>query len=316
MPKSLVVPYMRVAIAALITLGLSACATQHARTARPGGQPIRAVATVGMVADIIKNIGGERVTVNTLMGPGVDPHLYKPSLGDVRALDEAEIVFYAGLHLEGRMAELFEKMDESGRATIALGERIDPALLHKPAAFEGNFDPHIWFDVTLWQRAAQRATQALIEFDPPSRALYEANAARYLARLDTLDAYVHAQIATIPPNARVLITAHDAFGYFGARYGVEVRGIQGASTAAEASANDVRALAEFITARKIKAIFVESAVPASTVQAVRAAVRSRGWDVRVGGELFADAMGAAGSPEGSYEGMVRHNVDTIVGALR
>jgi manganese/zinc/iron transport system substrate-binding protein len=278
--------------------------------------PIRAVATVGMVADIVKNIGGDRVAVTTLMGPGVDPHLYKPSLGDVRALDQSDVIFFGGLHLEGRMVELFEKMNASGYRTIEVSAQIDPALLRKPAEFEGSYDPHIWFDVTLWQRAADRVEAALIELDPASRELYASNADAYQARLDALHAYVEREAAKIPAQSRVLITAHDAFGYFGARYGFDVRGIQGSSTATEASASDVRELAQFIADRKIKAIFVESSVPAGTVQAVRAAVRARGWDVTVGGELFADAMGAAGTPEGTYEGMVRHNIDTIVGALR
>lgn len=278
--------------------------------------PIRAVATVGMVADIVKNIGGDRVTVTALMGPGVDPHLYRPSLGDVRALDQSDVIFFGGLHLEGRMVELFEKMDAAGYRAVEVSAKIDRALLRKPIEFEGNYDPHIWFDVTLWQRAAEHVEATLIELDPASRDVYVRNADAYQARLDALDAYVKREVATVPDQSRVLITAHDAFGYFGDRYGFQVRGIQGSSTATEASAADIRALAQFIADRKIKAIFVESSVPATTVEAVRAAVRARGWNVSVGGELLADAMGTAGTPEGTYEGMVRHNVDTIVGALR
>jgi manganese/zinc/iron transport system substrate-binding protein len=279
-------------------------------------RPIRAVVTVGMVADMVANIGGERVTVTALMGPGVDPHLYKPSLGDVRALDQADVIFFSGLHLEGRMVELFEKMNASGYRAIEVSDQIDRALLHELAELEGSYDPHIWFDVTLWQRTADRVEAALIALDPASQALYQRNADAYQTRLTALHAYVERQAASIPTQSRVLITAHDAFGYFGARYGFEVRGIQGTSTATEASASDVRVLAQFIADRKIKAIFVESSVPAATVQAVQAAVRARGWDVAVGGELFADAMGAAGTTEGTYEGMVRHNIDTITDALR
>jgi manganese/zinc/iron transport system substrate-binding protein len=299
----------------LVVVLLTAC-TRATASVISTQQPIRAVATVGMVADLVTHIGGERVTVTTLMGPGVDPHLYKPSLGDVRALDQADAIFFGGLHLEGRMVELFEKMNASGYRTIEVSDQIDRALLLKPAEFEGSYDPHIWFDVTLWQRAADRVEAALIALDPASRALYERNADAYQARLSALHRYVEREAASVPAQSRVLITAHDAFGYFGARYGFEVRGVQGSSTATEASASDVRALAAFIADRKIKAIFVESSVPAATVEAVRAAVRARGWDVVVGGELFADAMGAANTPEGTYEGMVRHNIDTIANALR
>lgn len=280
------------------------------------GRKLRVATTVGMITDIVRNVGGERVDVTGLMAPGVDPHLYKPSVGDVFKLDSADVIFYGGLHLEGRMAELFEKMDETGRRTVAVTDEIDPTLLRKPAEFEGAYDPHVWFDVVLWQLAARRVSKELIALDPTSSDRYERNTLAYLAKLDALNSYIHAQIESIPPQSRVLITAHDAFGYFGQRYGLEVRGIQGASTASEASANSVRELAQFITDRQIKAIFVESSVPRATVEAVQAAVRSRGWNVVIGGELFADAMGADGTPEGTYIGMVKHNVDTIVSALK
>jgi manganese/zinc/iron transport system substrate-binding protein len=294
---------------------LSACG-RAARTDDLSTRPIRVTATVGMVADIVRNIGGERVQVAALMAPGVDPHLYKPSVGDVARLDQADIIFYGGLHLEGRMVDLFEKMNESGYHAVAVSEAIPSTLLRAADGGGGAHDPHVWFDVSLWQIATRRASSALIELDPGSATLYRTNTERYLLELAALDDYAKQQIATIPSAARVLITAHDAFGYFGARYGLEVRGIQGASTATEASANDVSELARFMAEREIKAIFVESSVPASTVDAVRAAVRARGRDLSIGGELFADAMGADGTPEGTYIGMVRHNVDTIVNALK
>ncbi len=294
---------------------LSACA-RAARIDDVTLRPIRVTATVGMIADIVRNVGGERVQVSALMAPGVDPHLYKPSVGDVARLDQADVIFYGGLHLEGRMIDLFEKMNASGYRAVAVSEAIPPTLLRPADDDASAHDPHVWFDVSLWQIATQRAAETLIELDPGSAALYRANTERYLRELAALDAYAHEQIASIPPQSRVLITAHDAFGYFGARYGLEVRGIQGSSTATEASANDVSELAQFIAERNIKAIFVESSVPASTVEAVRAAVRARGRDLSIGGELFADAMGAEGTPEGTYIGMVRHNVDTIVRALK
>jgi manganese/zinc/iron transport system substrate-binding protein len=199
---------------------------------------------------------------------------------------------------------------------VAVSRDIPPELLRKPIEFEGNYDPHIWFDVTLWEYATGTIRDTLIELDPTHADLYQQNAADYLQKLHALDDYIKQQINTIPPQSRVLITAHDAFGYFGDRYGMEVRGLQGTSTATEAGAGDVRSLATFIAERKIKAIFVESSVPAATVEAVQAAVQSRGWDVHIGGELFSDAMGDAGTFEGTYIGMVTHNVDTIVAALK
>ncbi|HEY1017319.1 MAG TPA: zinc ABC transporter substrate-binding protein [Herpetosiphonaceae bacterium] len=277
---------------------------------------VRVTTTVGMIGDIVRNIGGERVEVTALMGPGVDPHLYKPSARDVNKLGDADIIFYGGLELEGRMTDLFGKLARNGRPTFAVSENIDRSRLRAPKEFEGKFDPHIWFDVTLWQEAARTVAAELARLDPGSTALYQRNADAYLEQLEELHQYVKARIASLPESSRVLITAHDAFGYFGAQYGFEVRGLQGTSTAAEAGAGDVQDLAQFIAERKIKAIFVESSVPQATIEAVQAAVRAKGWDVKIGGELFSDAMGADGTPEGTYIGMVRHNVDTIVGSLQ
>jgi manganese/zinc/iron transport system substrate-binding protein len=300
-----------------MTLVLSACSLA---SPLPQGtfreRKVLVTATIGMIADIAQNVGGDRVEVTQLMGPGVDPHLYKPSTGDVFKLDRADIIFYGGLHLEGRMAELFEKMHENGKPVFAVSDEIDPARLRKPVEYEGNYDPHIWFDVTLWQEAVKKIAKELGNLDPFSRDLYNRNATAYLAKLDELHAYTKTQIASIPEQARVLITAHDAFGYFGDQYGMDVRGIQGTSTATEAGARNVQDLARFIADRKIKAIFVESSVPRSTIEAVQKAVQARGWDVRIGGELFSDAMGNAGTEEGTYIGMVKHNVDVIVKALR
>lgn len=310
----------RFAFTALLALSatLAACgAAPAAQTAANiADRKVNVTTTVGMIADIARNVGGDRVAVTALMGPGVDPHLYKPSTGDVTKLERADIIFYGGLDLEGRMEELFEKMAASGKPTFAVADEIDPARLRKPIEFEGKFDPHIWFDVTLWQEATTKVAKELTALDPGSQAVYERNRDAYLQQLDELHAYVQDQIATIPAEARVLITAHDAFGYFGQQYGLDVRGLQGTSTATEASARDVQDLAALIAERKIKAIFVESSVPPATIEAVQKAVQARGWDVQIGGELFSDAMGADGTPEGTYIGMVRHNVDAIVNALR
>src|SRR5690606_10448791 len=278
------------------------------------GRQVRAVATIGMIADVVEQVGGERVTVVGLMGPGVDPHLYKASEGDVIRLAEADIVFYNGLHLEAKMAEVFERMQGRTR-TVAVTDGIPRDLLLAPPAFVGAFDPHVWFDVSLWMYTVEAVRDALIDLDPGSADLYRANADRYLAELADLHAYVTAQAERIPPQQRVLITAHDAFNYFGRAYGFEVRGLQGISTATEAGTADVQELADFIVERRIRAMFVESSVSPRAIEAVQAAVRARGFEVAVGGQLYSDAMGSPGTPAGTYIGMVRHNIDTIVAAL-
>jgi manganese/zinc/iron transport system substrate-binding protein len=308
---------LKTALVGIIGLALlTACSQPPPAPVDIASRKIRVTTTVGMITDIVRNVGGDRLIVTGLMGPGVDPHLYKPSARDVTRLGDADIIFYGGLDLEGRMTELFEKIEKSGKKTVAVSEDIDRAQLRDFPGHPGRYDPHIWFDVTLWQSAVRAVEKELSAFDPLSQPLYERNAKAYLAQLDELQAYVVAQVALVDPNSRLLITAHDAFGYFGDRYGFEVLGLQGSSTASEAAASDVRSLAELITQRKIKAIFIESSVPQATIEAVQAAVRSRGWDVQIGGSLFSDAMGGEDTPEGTYIGMVRHNVDTIVGSLK
>jgi manganese/zinc/iron transport system substrate-binding protein len=278
------------------------------------GRQVRVVATIGMITDVAQIVGGERVSVTGLMGPGVDPHLYKASEGDVGRLSEADVIFYNGLHLEAKMGEVLEQM--SGRVkTVAVTSGIDESLLLSPPEFEGAHDPHVWFDVTLWMKAVETIRDTFVEVDPGSADLYRANAEAYMAELEELQAYVQQETARVPEQQRVLITAHDAFNYFGRAYGFEVRGLQGISTATEAGTGDVQALAEFIAGQQIPAIFVESSVPVRNVEAVQAAVQARGFAVSIGGELFSDAMGDWGTEEGTYSGMVRHNVDTIVGAL-
>jgi manganese/zinc/iron transport system substrate-binding protein len=272
----------------------------------------RVTATVGMIGDAVATIGGEHVDLTTLMGPGIDPHLYKPSARDIDALGDTDLIVYGGLHLEGRMVDLFEQIHELGIPAVPVGEAIpENRLLRLGSAH----DPHVWFSVPLWQIAVGAVRDALIDIAPEHAERFETNADAYLADLDALDAYVRAQTETVAEGDRVLVTAHDAFGYFGKAYGYEVHAIQGLSTAAEAGAGDIQDLADFLAAREIPAIFVESSVPRGTVDALREATRSRGWDVAIGGELFSDAMGTAGTPEGTYIGMVTHNIDTIVAGL-
>ncbi len=300
----------------LIAILLAGCAGASAQAGAQdlSGRAIQVVATTSMITDLVRNVGGERVSVTGLMGPGVDPHLYKASEGDLRALEQADLIFYNGLHLEANLARILDGMKEGGKA-VAVSDLIDRSLLSTPPQFGGNYDPHIWFDVTLWKKAVEKVRDALAEKDPSSAAVYRANAGRYLQQLDELDAYVRAQAEKLPPERRVLITAHDAFHYFGKAYGFEVRGLQGISTAAEASTADVQALASFIAEKRIPAVFVESSVPQRNIEAVQAAVRAKGFEVKIGGQLFSDAMGSPGTPEGTYIGMVRYNINTIVTAL-
>jgi manganese/zinc/iron transport system substrate-binding protein len=277
---------------------------------------ITVTTTVGMIADVVRNVGGDVVEVIQLMGPGVDPHVYKPTAGDVARLDRAEIIFYGGLSLEGRMTDTFAKIDRGGKPAIPVTERIPEDLLLVLPGSNGHHDPHVWFDVTLWQLTVDVIRDHLIEHHPEHADIFTTNAASYRAQLGELHAYVQEQAATIPAAQRVLITAHDAFGYFGRRYGFEVRGVQGISTATEAGTRDIQDLVDFIVARQIPAMFVESSVPPTTIDAVKAASRSRGWNVIVGGELFSDAMGSSDTPQGTYVGMVTWNIDTIATALR
>lgn len=301
-----------------------ACAACLAAIVAPalGGAPrsaeaqprVRAVATVGMITDAVRHVGGGRVAVTGLMGQGIDPHLYKASPGDVRAMADADVVFYNGLHLEGRMAEVIERM-ASRTTVVRVTEAIDPALLRSPPEFEGQPDPHVWFDVSLWRSVVGRVEQALARTDPDGADHYARSAAEHAALLDELHGYAAASLASVPPAGRVLVTAHDAFGYFGRAYGLEVLAIQGISTDSEASLRDINALVDTLVSRKVPAVFIESSVPRKTVDALVQGCAGRGHAVVVGGELFSDALGAPGTLEGTYVGMVLHNVRTITRAL-
>lgn len=297
-----------VAFVLVAVLGTTGCGGSEASDGT-----VEVVATTGMVADAAARVGGELVSVTGLMGPGVDPHLYRASEGDVRRLGEADIVFYNGLHLEAKMADVLAQIGERGKVTRAVAEAVPEEELRRVSVTQ--FDPHVWFDVELWKHVVGAVRDTLVEVDPENEGAYEANTEAYLVELDELDRYVVEQAGRVPASQRVLITAHDAFEYFGSAYGFEVRGLQGISTAAEAGARDVAELADFIVERRIPVIFVETSVSPRTIEAVQAAVRAQGFDVQIGGSLFSDAMGDAGTPEGTYVGMVRHNADTIVAGL-
>jgi manganese/zinc/iron transport system substrate-binding protein len=276
---------------------------------------VAVVCTTGMVVDLAQRIGGDRVRVIGLMGPGVDPHYYKASQGDLAKLDRADVIFYNGLSLEGKMQDIFGKMARIKRI-VAVADAIDKADLLQPDELEGHYDPHIWFDVSLWSKTIDPVVRALSEIDSEGAESYQRNGDSYRKELDSLDAWVTEQVEQIPSGQRVLITAHDAFGYFGQAYGIEVMGLQGISTVAEYGVNDVTRLVDFISERKIRAIFVESSVPERSIEAVRQGCLQRGHTVSIGGTLFSDAMGGQGSGADTYVGMVRSNVETVVGALR
>ena len=287
----------------------------------PKGQPdaatddkLRVVTTIGMITDVVKNVGGPRVEVTGMVAPGVDPHFYNPTPKDVQRLGSAHIIFYNGLYLEAKMVDILAKMS-TDTLTVAVTDGVDRNLLLTPAEYDGLYDPHLWFDVKLWMQTVGKVRDALIEFDADNTGLYRSNAEHYLTKLVELDEYVKSQVERVPSEQRVLVTAHDCFNYFGEAYGFEVRGLQGISTATEVGIADVQELATFIAERGISAIFVESSVSPRSLEAVKAAVNSKGFDVEIGGVLFTDAMGKEGTPEGTYIGMIRYNIDTIVHAL-
>lgn len=278
-------------------------------------QPIKIVTTIGQITDAVKSIAGDKAIVQGLMGAGVDPHLYKASESDVRKLAQADIIFYNGLFLESKMEILFEKMGRN-KKTVGISNFIPKDQLLDSINYAGHYDPHVWFDITLWSLSVAQIEKTLSHFDPANKDFYISNATLYLEKLKKLNTYLHQRSQELSKDDRVLVTAHDAFRYFGKAYDFEVIGLQGLSTEAEAGTADVRKLADFITERKIRALFVESSVPERNIKAVQEAVQSRGWDVEIGGELFSDAMGTEGTIEGTYVGMLTHNIDTIVESLK
>lgn len=278
-------------------------------------QTINVVCTIGQIADVAKNVGGNKIQVTGLMGAGVDPHLYKASESDVRKLSSAQIIFYNGLNLEAKLGKILVQMKRN-KTIVAVGESVPEDLLLDSVDYAGHPDPHIWFNVEHWIRVSETIRDTLIEFDSENTAVYQENTEIYIAKLRNLHTYVHEESLSIPKEQRVLVTAHDAFRYFGNTYDFQVMGLQGISTESQAGTKDVAELADFIAKRKIKAIFVESSVPERNIIAVQEAVKARDWNVQIGGELFSDAMGDEGTFEGTYIGMVTHNINTIVNALK
>ncbi|MGB1430077.1 MAG: metal ABC transporter solute-binding protein, Zn/Mn family, partial [Nitrosopumilus sp.] len=271
--------------------------------------------TTNVITDLVENIGGDHVSVTGLMGPGVDPHLYRPSAGDVKKLQNADIIFYNGLDLEGKMGDIFVKIGREGTSVWAVSENI-PLESLLILNTNGNFDPHIWWDVELWAEAAKVVASGLKEYDPNNSEKYDKNLSQYLNQLEILNSNNLNKINSIPQDQRVLVTAHDAFQYFGHTYGFEELSIQGWSTDSEAGIKEIQNLADEISKRKIKALFVETSISPATIEALEAAVQDRGHDVVIGGELFSDAIGEKGTFEGTYVGAFTHNIDTIIEALK
>jgi manganese/zinc/iron transport system substrate-binding protein len=291
-------------------------ASPLAGASEDSGKPVQAAATIGMVGDFVRQVGGDRVEVRQLLGPGVDPHLYKPTSADAAMLTRADVIFYSGLMLEGRMGDLFTRLARNGGRVYAVTETVPEDKLLEPEEFEGHHDPHVWFDVALWAQTVPTIVRGLSEVDPAGAATYEANGKKLMERLKELDAWGREKVATLPQESRILVTSHDAYNYFGRAYDFKVVGLQGVSTVSEAALADMAALTDFIRKQNVKAIFVETSVNPAALQRV-----AEDSGVRIGGELFSDAMGDPGqildgNDVGTYEGMIRHNITTIVNALK
>lgn len=301
----------RIAAVGFLMITIISCRNENKSTT----EKLKIVTTTSMITDLVKNIGGDMIEINGLMGAGVDPHLYKASEGDVTKLYEADVIIYNGLHLEGKLVEVFEKMG-SNKKTVSLGQSLDTKKLIGSEYFASNYDPHVWFNIQFFKQFCNTVTQTLAANDIKNADAFRENNILYQKKLDSLDTAVRASIASLPIEKRILVTAHDAFNYFGKEYGFKVVGLQGISTATEAGVQDVIRLSQFIIDNKVKAVFIESSVPRKTIEALQEAVLSKNHEVVIGGSLYSDALGNAGTIEGTYIGMFNSNVKTIVTALK
>ena len=299
---------------AMLFCALVACQLQAAAADEPA-KKLTIVATTGMIADIVRNVTGDRAEVISLMGEGVDPHLYKPTRSDIAQLTGADVVFYNGLLLEGKMTDALIRVATSGKKVFAVTELLDAQYLLEPREFQGHYDPHVWMDPQAWSKATEAVREKMSQIDAAGAAQYAAQSEKYINELTALDTYAEKVLTSVPAATRVLITAHDAFNYFGRRYGFEVVGIQGISTESEAGVQDIERIVKLLTERKIKAVFIESTVSDRNVKALIEGAGARGHTVTIGGTLFSDAMGKPGTYEGTYVGMIDHNVSTIASAL-
>lgn len=302
---------MKKILIVIITVSLFSCNNKTDETGR-----LQVVTTTSIITDLVKNIGGDFIDVEGLMGAGVDPHLYRASEGDVSKLYNADVIFYNGLHLEGKLVDVFEKMKSQEKTTIGLGGVLEKGKLIGSEYFGSNYDPHVWFNIQFFKQFAEETAAVLAEVNPEHAEAYMENKENYIEELDAMENEIMAIIETLPEEKRILVTAHDAFNYFGEAFGFEVVGLQGLSTATEAGVQDVRRLSDFIIENEVQTIFIESSVPRQTIEALEQAVLSKGHEVEIGGTLYSDALGNPGTPEGTYIGMFTYNVNTIVDALR
>lgn len=304
---------LSLSLATLLSLSvLMGCSSKEEN----GSGKFQVVATTTLAGDLVKQIGKDYIDTEFLMGPGVDPHMYKASAGDVAKMENADLVVYGGLHLEGKMGEVFENIEESDKLIIAVTKDMDTSSLLDFEASPGSYDPHVWFNLSLWKEAALTVKEGLVKLDAANASNYEANYTSYLTELTKAEEYIINRVSEVPENQRILITAHDAFQYFGHAYGFQVRGLQGISTASEAGTQDVRELADFIVDNGVKAIFVESSVPKKNIEALQEAVQARGFQVQIGGELYSDSTGNPGTDAETFIGTAKANIDTIINALK
>lgn len=302
-------------IGGLLLSGCSPSDSPNVEEEKTNSGKLKIVTTCGMVTDIVKQIVGDKADVEGLMNSSVDPHLHVPNREDSKKLLEADVVFYSGLMLEGRMVDTFMNISRKGKLVFPVTEALDKDSLREPPEFEGHWDPHVWMNVDMWRLASEYVAKKMGEVDVRNADFYLQNSLRYSEELKKLDEYALKSISSIAEPQRILITAHDAFGYFGEAYGLEVRGVQGFSTESAAGVDDINKLVDYIVENKIKAIFVESSVSPSNIKALIEGAGSKGWEVKVGGTLFSDAMGTSGTYEGTYIGMIDHNVTVITHSL-
>ncbi|WP_083930132.1 metal ABC transporter solute-binding protein, Zn/Mn family [Paenibacillus sanguinis] len=291
---------------------MAGCSTKEKLDETASGEKLNVVTTIAQIAEPISVIGGDRVTVQSLMGPGVDPHLYNATQGDIGKLEKGDVIFYSGLHLEANMLKVFEEIGKT-RPVLAISESIPAEQLLKDEG--GAIDPHVWFDIDLWKQSLTAATDELKKAAPADADYFEANKQEYFKKLDELKADAKSKLSQIPKEKRVLITAHDAFGYFGRMHDIEVVGLQGLSTEDEVGLSDIDDTVELLVKYQVPAVFVESSINPASINAVIEGAKKQGLDVQVGGELYSDAMGDESTPEGTYLGMYAHNVNTIHQAL-
>ncbi|MFB9274469.1 metal ABC transporter solute-binding protein, Zn/Mn family [Cohnella cellulosilytica] len=296
----------------VLAVVMAGCGSDKKSDEKASGERLNVVTTIAQIAEPISVIGGDRVTVQSLMGPGVDPHLYNATQGDIDKLESGDVVLYSGLHLEANMVKVFEEIGKS-RPTLAISESIPADQLLQDE--EGATDPHVWFDIDLWKQSLNAAVEELKKAAPGDADYFETNKQAYFQKLDELKADAQEKLSQIPKEKRVLITAHDAFGYFGRMNDIDVIGLQGLSTEDEVGLSDIEDTVKLLVEYQVPAVFVESSINPASINAVIEGAKKQGLDVAVGGELFSDAMGDAGTPEGTYLGMYGHNVDTIYQAL-